>query len=129
MIEQDGRVIAMLVPPEEYLPVKEADIPPEFWQGLVAVQDDGLEDRDGVEVLAAPLRESFRSAIDCTFRELPARRLRPDNLLLNLFSIGFFDEPAFASDRGRPGWPTCHRAAAGFCFRHQRRGQLLVQPE
>lgn len=34
MIEQDGHVIAVLVPPEEYLPVKDADIPAEFWQGL-----------------------------------------------------------------------------------------------
>jgi hypothetical protein len=34
MIEQDGRVIAVLVPPEEYLPVRDADIPAEFWQGL-----------------------------------------------------------------------------------------------
>jgi hypothetical protein len=34
MIEQDGHVIAVLVPPEEYLPVRDADIPAEFWQGL-----------------------------------------------------------------------------------------------
>jgi hypothetical protein len=38
MIEQDGRVCAVLVPPEEYLPVQDADIPPEFWQGLHEAQ-------------------------------------------------------------------------------------------
>ncbi len=34
MIEQDGRVVAVIVPPEEYLPVRDEDIPPGFWQGL-----------------------------------------------------------------------------------------------
>jgi hypothetical protein len=31
--------------------------------------------------------------------------------LLNLFSIGFFEESAFAADGWRPGWTTCHRVA------------------
>ena len=34
MIEQDGHVVAVLVPPEEYLPVRDEDIPPGFLQGL-----------------------------------------------------------------------------------------------
>lgn len=34
MIQQDGCVVAVLVPPEDYLPISDADIPPEFWQGL-----------------------------------------------------------------------------------------------
>ena len=34
MIEQDGRVIAVIVPPEEYLPVRDEDVPLGFWQGL-----------------------------------------------------------------------------------------------
>jgi len=38
MIEQDGRVVAVLVPPEAYLPVRDEDIPPEFWQGLREAQ-------------------------------------------------------------------------------------------
>lgn len=38
MIEQDGRVVAVLVPPEEYLPVRDASIPSEFWQGLREAQ-------------------------------------------------------------------------------------------
>ena len=38
MIEQDGRVVAVLVPPEEYLPIQVADIPPEFLQGLREAQ-------------------------------------------------------------------------------------------
>jgi len=38
MIEQDGRVVAVLVPPEEYLQVRDEDIPPEFWQGLREAQ-------------------------------------------------------------------------------------------
>ena len=38
-----------------------------------------------------------------------------DNLLLNLFSIGFFEESAFAADGLRPGWPACRRAAKRKC--------------
>ena len=34
LIEQDGRVIAVIVPPEEYLPARDEDIPAGFWQGL-----------------------------------------------------------------------------------------------
>jgi hypothetical protein len=34
-----------------------------------------------------------------------------DNLLLNLFSIGFFEESSFVADGWRPGWTMCHRAA------------------
>jgi PHD/YefM family antitoxin component YafN of YafNO toxin-antitoxin module len=34
LIRQGGRVVAVIVPPEEYLPVRDEDIPPGFWQGL-----------------------------------------------------------------------------------------------
>ncbi|MEI6166412.1 MAG: hypothetical protein WCS52_04390 [bacterium] len=63
MIEQDGRVIAVLVPPEEYLPVQNADIPPEFWQGLREAQAGIGVDIETALTPAIPAVTQWR--IDC----------------------------------------------------------------
>jgi antitoxin (DNA-binding transcriptional repressor) of toxin-antitoxin stability system len=43
ILKQGRRAVAVIVPPEEYLPARDEDIPASFWQGL-------KESREGIGV-------------------------------------------------------------------------------
>jgi prevent-host-death family protein len=46
ILKQGRRAVAVLIPADEYLPVKDEDIPESFWQGVKDMEEGRLVDME-----------------------------------------------------------------------------------